>query len=211
MPSNKNLLKNAKIYVILDAQVQDEARLLKVLKDSVRFGVGIVQLRNKFGSSKAILAFCRHALKITRGKVPFILNDRVDLAILAKADGVHLGQDDIALTDARRLMGAKAIIGVSCQNLAQALKAQKDGADYIGFGSVFKTKTKPERNPMAPKLLSTVLQKIDVPVFPIGGITRGNIQMVANAGATRAAVCRDILLSKDAGGAIAEFNEILRG
>ncbi len=148
-------------------------------------------------------------MKLTGAKVPFIVNDRVDLAILAKADGVHLGQDDISYSDARKLLGPRAIIGVSCQNMEQARKAQKEGADYIGFGSVFKTKTKPERNPMDLKLLQTVLKKIEIPVYPIGGISRANIDLIVKAGSSRAAVCRDILLAKHPGQAVAEFKSIL--
>jgi len=199
------------LYLILDAQVLDHAKLLRVLKDAVRFGVDIVQLRDKFAPAKDILAFCRRARAITKQRIPFIVNDRLDVAILAGADGVHVGQEDIPCADARRMLGPKAIIGVSCQNLAHALKAQKDGADYIGFGSVFKTRTKPERNPMDLRKLRRVLSAVKVPVFPIGGINRSNIGALTPLGVQRVAVCRDILLAKDVGGAIAQFKEILRG
>lgn len=211
MSSNKKRLKAARLYLILDAQVLPHAKLLRVLKDAVRFGIGIVQLRDKSGSAKDILTFCRQALAITKHRIPFIVNDRADLAVLARADGVHLGQEDIPCADARRLLGPKAIIGVSCQTLAHAVKAQRDGADYIGFGSVFKTFTKPERNPMDLKDLRRVLGAVKVPVFPIGGISRANIGQLTDLGLGRAAVCRDILLAKDVGGAVGRFNAILRG
>ena len=211
MPLNKKLLNSAKLYLILDAQVVGYDRLFLILKAAVRGGVDIVQLRDKNGNVKDILSFCRKALKVTAGKALFIVNDRVDLALLSKADGVHLGQDDIACVEARRLMGPKAIIGVSCQTLAQARKAQKDGADYIGFGSVFKTKTKPGRQPMDLKILSRVIKEIKVPVFPIGGISRSNIETLTGIGVSRAAVCRDILLAKDVGGCVGELKKILRG
>jgi thiamine-phosphate pyrophosphorylase len=205
MPLNKNHLKSAKLYLILDAQVLDHSKLLQVLKESVRFGVGIVQLRDKFGTAKDILTFSRHALAITRHQIPFILNDRLDLTILSKADGVHVGQDDVGYAEARRFLGRKAIIGVSCQSLAQAKRAQDVGADYIGFGSVFKTNTKPERNPMDLKLLRRVLNTVEVPVFPIGGISRQNIKTLTDLGATRAAVCRDLLLADNVGHVVKEF------
>jgi thiamine-phosphate pyrophosphorylase len=197
--------------LILDAQVIGYDRLLSVLKTAVRCGAGIVQLRDKNGSAKDILSFCRQALKITAGRVLFIVNDRVDLAMLSGADGVHLGQDDISCRQARRMMGAQAMIGVSCQTLAHARKAQNDGADYIGFGSVFKTQTKPHRRPMDLKLLRRVVAEMRIPVFPIGGISRGNIDVLTAMGIQRAAVCRDILLAKDIGESIGEFKRILRG
>ena len=211
MTSNKkrSSLKDAKLYLILDAQVLSHSDLLKVLKDSVRFGVDIVQLRDKFGPAKDILAFCRHALKLTRHQIPFIVNDRVDLALMAGADGVHVGQEDINCHEARRFWGAKAIIGVSCQNFAQARQAQADGADYIGFGSVFKTQTKPERNPMDLKLLRRILEAVRIPVFAIGGINRGNVGFLTEIGVQRVAVCRDILLAKSVGGVVKELRGFL--
>ncbi len=205
MISNKKRLHNAKLYLILDAQVLDGKALMKALKVAVRRGVDIVQLRNKNGSARDVLAFCREALPVTRNRALFILNDRCDLAQIAKVDGVHVGQEDIPYYQARQLLGPKAIIGVSCQNLAQAKQAQREGADYIGFGSVFKTQTKPERNPMDLKMLRRVLHEIKTPVFPIGGICRGNIGLLKEVQVSRIAVCRDILLADKPGEAIEEF------
>ncbi len=197
MPLSKKRLKDAKIYLILDAQVLDYHQLLIVLKESVRNGIDIVQLRDKFGVPKDILLFCKHAMKITAHKVPFILNDRVDLAKIAGVDGIHVGQEDISCRDARKFLGSKALVGVSCQNLSQVRQAERDGADYVGFGSVFKTLTKPERSPMDQKLLHDVVTKAKIPVFAIGGINKDNIKLLKPMGVTRVAVCRDILLSKN--------------
>jgi len=198
MRSNKNLLTSSKIYLILDAQVLNHKELLQVLKDSVRAGIDIVQLRDKKSSAKEILEFCRKALSITKHQIPFILNDRADLAIISDSDGLHVGQEDIDFLKARKLMGTKKIIGVSCQNLAQARKAQEEGADYIGFGSVFQTQTKPDRQAMNLDLLENVVGKIKIPVFPIGGISRNNIRQLIPLGVKRVAVCRDILLAENA-------------
>src|SRR5580692_6880049 len=103
MRSNKKLLAKAKLYLILDTQVLDYGALLQVLKDSVRGGIDIVQLRDKKGSAKEILDFCRKVLKITKHQVPFILNDRADLALLSHADGLHVGQEDLSCVAARQL------------------------------------------------------------------------------------------------------------
>ncbi|MBI3315246.1 MAG: thiamine phosphate synthase [Candidatus Omnitrophica bacterium] len=211
MPSNKKRLVDRKLYLILDTQVLVYDRLLSVLKTAVRCGADIVQLRDKNGSAQDILSFCRQALKITAGRIPFIVNDRVDLVCLSGANGVHLGQEDIPCSQARRMMGPKAMIGVSCQTYEHARKAQNEGADYIGFGSVFKTQTKPDRHPMDLGVLGRVVGQARIPVFPIGGINRSNVGVLTAMGIQRAAVCRDILLAKDVGGSVEEFQKILRG
>jgi len=209
MRSNKKLLAGANLYLILDTLVMDYVGLLQVLKDSVRSGIDIVQLRDKKGSAKEILDFCRKVLRITKHKIPFIVNDRADLAFFSGADGLHVGQDDLECVLARKMMGQGKMVGVSCQNLAQALKAQAQGADYIGFGSVFETQTKPGRQAMDLDLLQKVIKKVQVPVFPIGGISRENIKKLIPLGVTRVAVCRDILLAKDAGQAVRELKRAI--
>jgi len=209
MRSNKKLLASAKLYLILDSQVLDHRALLQVLKDSVRGGIDIVQLRDKNSSVKEILSFCKEILKITKHKIPFIVNDRADVALVSGADGLHVGQEDIDYLQARKLMGSGKIIGVSCQNLAHALKAQAQGADYIGFGSVFQTKTKPGREAMDLGLLQKVIKKIHIPVFPIGGIDRKNIGQLIPLGVKRAAVCRDILLADDVGISVMQIRNSL--
>jgi len=211
MRSNKKLLVHAKLYLILDTQVLDYAALFQVLKDSVRGGIDIVQLRDKKGSAKEILGFCRKVLRITKHKIPFIVNDRADLAFISGADGLHLGQEDLGCLQARKIMGKGKIIGVSCQTLHQAKVAEVQGADYIGFGSVFETKTKPGRQAMDLELLQKVIKQVKVPVFPIGGISRKNIGQLISLGVKRAAVCRDILLAKDASHAVREFRDCLPG
>lgn len=187
----------AKLYLILDAQVNDYRQLLDILKKSVVSGVDIVQLRDKFGHAKNILAFAKEAKKIIRGKVPFIVNDRADLALIADADGVHVGQDDISLKEARRLLGPEKIIGLSCQTVAHVHQAQKDGADYVGFGSIFKTLTKPGRTPMDLKILKKAAQTSIVPLFAIGGVGLKNVAMIRALGIQRVAVCRDVCLAKN--------------
>ena len=115
----------------------DYDKLLEILKKAVRFyGVDIVQLRDKKGQLRETLKFAKNAVKYIKGKIPFIVNDRIDIALASEADGVHLGQDDLPIKEARKMAGKSLIIGSSCQNLLQALKAEKEGADYIGFGSV---------------------------------------------------------------------------
>src|SRR3990167_1425344 len=110
MPWKKKSLNDAKLYLILDRDVGTYEKLFEILKQSVQAGVDIVQLRDKKGTARDILAFSKQALRFLRGRVPYIINDRVDLALIVAADGVHLGQEDIPVSTARRKLGAKAIV-----------------------------------------------------------------------------------------------------
>jgi len=125
------------------------------------------------------------------------MNDRIDLALACGASGVHLGQEDLPLKDAQKIAGKKLIFGVSCQTLAHVRKAEQQGADYIGFGSVFKTLTKPERETMNLKLLGQVMKYARIPIFVIGGITADNIIHLQKRGVQRIAVCRAICAASD--------------
>ncbi len=140
-----------------------------------------------------------------RGKTLFIVNDYLDIAVLSKADGLHLGQADLPLRQARSILGKDKIIGISCHNLRQALKAQKEGADYIGIGPVYATVTKPEYSPIGINILKQLKGKIKIPYFAIGNINKSNIRKIVSAGARRVAVCRAILGSKNIGGAAKEL------
>lgn len=197
MLSKKDILKRAKFYVVLDSGIADFKELFDVLKKTVDAGAGIIQLRSKESSAREILAFCQKANAYVKGKALFIVNDRLDLALSGGCDGVHLGQQDLPLDQARKICGEGKMIGVSCQTLTQARQAQKQGADYIGFGSVFHTKTKPNRSPMNLRLLSEISRKIKIPVFFIGGITLINLDRVVQHGGRRVAVTRAICQAKD--------------
>lgn len=206
---NSKSLKNSRLYLILDTEVAGYDRLLRIAQLSVRAGVDIMQLRDKAGQSRDILKFARSLLRILNNKIPFILNDRVDLACISGAAGVHLGQDDVPLAAARKLLGPNAIIGASCQNMQHAQEAERSGADYIGFGSVFKTKTKPGRSPMELKLLKSVAERIKIPVFAIGGITPKNIFKVKSVGVQRIAVCRSICEARDVPGTARKLKSLI--
>ena len=206
----RDYFQQARLYLILDTGVLDEPALLERLKEAVRGGVDVVQLRNKnMPSVRQSLVFARRVRRILRGRIPFIVNDRIDLALAAGADGVHLGQEDLPLEWARRIMGPRAVVGISCQTLAHARRAGDAGADYIGLGSVFPTLTKPERQAMDRALLSRVLRQAAPPVFAIGGIDSTNIASLAAAGVARVAVTRAILLSGDVRGTIRALRQAL--
>jgi thiamine-phosphate pyrophosphorylase len=209
MNSRRKSLADCRLYLILDAGVVGYDELFVKMKIAVHSGVDIVQLRDKLGTSKEVLQFCKRALDWLQGRIPFIVNDRVDIACVSGADGVHLGQDDISVGQARKILGARKIIGKSCQTIAHVREAIREDADYIGFGSVFKTLTKPERRPMDLLKLRVAAKKSAVPLFAIGGITRHNVDKVVACGVSRVAVCRDILLAKDIAFSVGEMKKAL--
>lgn len=209
MSSRKKRLQNCKLYLILDTAVNSYHELFEITTLAVRSGVDIIQLRDKKGTARDILKFSKEILKITRRKVPYIMNDRVDLAKAVSADGVHLGQEDLSVDFARRCLGKRAIIGKSCQTLEHIKQADKEKADYVGFGSVFKTLTKPGRTPMDMNMLKKAAKQSWMPVFAIGGITLDNLSTITSLGINRIAVCREICLAKDVGKVTGEFKEKL--
>ncbi len=202
-------MSRCKLYLILDSQVNDYRKLFEIAKSAIIAGVDIIQLRDKKGSTKDILELANKIVGIAKNKVPFIINDRVDIAKSCGAAGVHLGQDDLSIKDARKILGDKAIIGMSCQTLKQAKEAEQGKADYIGLGSVFTTFTKPGRKPMDLKLLQQVYSQIKIPVFAIGGISLDKIIFLKSLGVDRFAVCRDICLAEDRKEIIKKFKRYI--
>ena len=195
--------------MILDIQVCDYRRSWQILKKAVQGGIDIVQLRDKHGSARETLRFAQKIQTYLADRIPFIVNDRVDIALLSGASGVHVGQDDLPLAEVRKILGPQKIIGASCQTVAHIRQAEKEGVDYIGFGSVFKTLTKPDRPSMNLAILGRAAREARVPLFAIGGITRKNLSEVMAIGPTRVAVCREIMLSDDVALSVGEMKKLL--
>jgi thiamine-phosphate pyrophosphorylase len=194
MKLRKSLLKKSRVYLILDRPRFNRFSLEKIRDLVSDKRIGLIQLRDKFSPKAKVLDFAvKLAKQLSRTKTLFIVNDYVGVAVAACADGVHLGQDDIPLRRARRILGRDKIIGVSCHNLAQALKAQKDGADYIGIGPIYATATKPGVRAIGLKTAAKLSTRLKIPYFAIGNICEGNLKHVTAAGIRRIAVCRAIL------------------
>ena len=138
----------------------------------------------------------------------FIVNDRVDIALASNADGVHLGQDDIDIKTARKLMGSSKIIGVSANNSADITYAIKNGCDYIGVGPVFQTLTKKNKEPLGIEKIKALTKDINIPWFAIGGINKVNISSLKNHGFCKVAVVSGLLNSKDPKEAIIILKEL---
>ncbi|MFH0731858.1 MAG: thiamine phosphate synthase [Candidatus Omnitrophota bacterium] len=162
-------------------------------RSALKAGIKILQLRCKrFDDSSFLdLAHCLRRLTKNFGAA-FIVNDRIDIAKLSKADGVHLGQDDLPAAFARKILGKKAIIGKSASTIGQAIVAQDDLVDYIGFGPIFNTKTKKNQSGVGCLPLKQLAEEIKIPVFAIGGIDQKNLDMVLCAGGKRIAVSRAV-------------------
>jgi thiamine-phosphate pyrophosphorylase len=146
-------------------------------------------------AAKDCLNLAREARELCRAAgCLFIVNDRVDIALAARADGVHLGQEDLPLYVARRLLGRDKIIGISTHDLAQAREAEQGGADYIGFGPIFGTATKNTGySARGPAMLKEIRQAVKIPIVAIGGINENNIAQVWQAGADSAAIISDLM------------------
>lgn len=185
--------KDRALYLITDTTIAGIPHL-EIVKKALSAGVRTIQLREKSFTKREIFRIAVAIKGLTsKYKATFIINDHLDIALAAGADGVHLGQDDLPAEEARRILGRKMIIGVSTHSVRQAVRAQKDGADYIGFGPVFHTTTKDAGMPKGLKGLREVTKHISIPIVAIGGITAGTVGDVMDSGADAAAVGSAIL------------------
>lgn len=198
------------IYAIIDRQFLGKNEEIEtVVKEVIRSGVDIIQLRDKNSSDKAFLELAFSIKKLAKNKIPFIVNDRLDIAKIIDADGAHLGQDDIPIAYARKLLGPGKIIGKSCHCLAQALNAQKEAVDYICIGPIFQTALKPDTKPLGLKIVNQFKSKVRIPFFVIGGITLNNIKFLSQTGATRFAFCRQIIAAQNKSAVVKKIKEMV--
>lgn len=198
---------NSSIYAIIDRQACGLRDPAKIAKECVSAGVKIIQLRDK---TEAIDTFYKNALlikRVTANKAVFIINDRSDIARLSGADGLHLGQNDLPIKAARTLLGPRAIIGKSCHSLKQALNAEKEGADYVSIGPIFKTPTKPSYRAVGLGLLRKARLRLKIPIVAIGGINKDNIALINKANVKTAAVVRAVCKAKNV---VKEIKELRR-
>jgi thiamine-phosphate pyrophosphorylase len=196
----------APLYAILDPEQIAGRDSRHVLDELLASGVQWLQLRVKALSPAEFFELAKRARTQTRARgCTLIINDRVDIALACDADGVHLGQDDLPLAAGRKLMGGK-IIGISTHDLDQARAAERDGADYIGFGPMFGTSTKNTGyDARGVEMLQQIRADVELPIVAIGGIHEQNVRNVWQAGANSAAIISDILRADDIAGKIARL------
>ncbi len=188
------LISENNLYSITDQR----ENLLEIIEKILLGGVKIIQHRFKEGNDKDHL---KEGIEINnlckKYNSLFIVNDRVDIALALDADGVHLGQDDIDIKTARKLLGTSKIIGVSANNSIDINKAVKDGCDYIGVGPVFPTLTKKNKEPIGVEKIKALTKGINIPYFAIGGIDKLNVSFLRNHGISKVAIVSGLLNSED--------------
>ena len=191
-------IENCKIYLVTDEKSCNGKDFYDCVERAIKGGVKIVQLREKNISAKE---FYEKALKVKevckRYGVLFIINDRMDIAQAVKADGVHLGQSDMPIEKAREILKDRFLIGATARNADEAVKAELLGADYIGSGAIFGTSTKDDAKKLEMEELKKIIESVKIPVFAIGGINTGNVNMLRNIGLQRVCAVSGILSEKN--------------
>lgn len=201
--SPDELARRLAVLVITDAEIAGGRALLDVVRAALAGGAPAVQLRDKLGSARALteLAVALQRETARAGALLFV-NDRLDVALAAGADGAHLGQDDVPVAAARRVVPPGFLLGVSVETVAQATRAEADGADYLGAGPVYFTASKPDASaPTGLPALAEIARATRLPVVAIGGIDETNAAEVAAAGAAGVAVIRAVMAAPDAAAA----------
>lgn len=196
------------LYAVTDRHWLKDETLENQVEKALQGGATFLQLREKSLDDDIFLAEAKEIQKLCKKyQVPFVINDNVDIALPIDADGVHVGQSDMEALDVRKRLGPDKIIGVSAQNVQQALLAQKHGADYLGVGAVFPTGSKDDAEDVSFETLKAICQAVDIPVIAIGGITKENVSELKGSGICGIAVISAIFAQKDIKAATKELKK----
>jgi thiamine-phosphate pyrophosphorylase len=194
----RSALQKARLYAILDAAYAPPALWPDLARQLAAGGAGIFQIRAKNISKEEILTHARILAPIlAQLGLPLILNDYPDLVAPSGAAGCHLGQDDLGIPEARRMLGSSVLLGLSTHSPCQALAGQAVGADYLGFGPLYATGTKPDYRPIGPEKIREIAGKVSLPVFCIGGLNPDRVAEAVRHGAQRVCVVSHLLLAQD--------------
>ena len=188
-----------KLHILTDVVLQTRFSHTELTKLAIRGGADTMQFRQKSGSTREMIECATQMRQLCADhEVVFIVNDRVDVAIASRADGVHLGQDDFPIPLARKLLGEGRIIGGSAATMEEARKCLSDGADYVGFGPVYPTRSKDDAGPVSGiSILKEVVEAISLPIIAIGGVSAENVPEVMQAGAHGIAVISAVCCQED--------------
>lgn len=204
--------KDLCLYAVTDRHWLGEDTLEHQVEQAILGGATFVQFREKQLQGEALLQQGRRVQEVCRRYgVPLIVNDDVSLALSLDAAGVHVGQGDMKVQEARKRLGPEKIIGVSAHNVEEALEAWRDGADYLGAGAVFATGTKRDASALARETLTAICQAVDIPVVAIGGIDAGNVVRLGGTGIAGVAVIHGIFGQEDIRQGAAELKKLLEG
>ena len=203
--------ENLLLYAVTDRHWLDGRTLKEVVLESLEGGVTMLQLREKHLDEAHFLEEAKELQMLCRSwNVPFLINDNVEIALAMNADGIHVGQSDMAAGDVHKKLGDDKIIGVSAQTVEQALLAEKAGADYLGVGAVFPTSSKDDANEVTYETLKAICSAVSIPVVAIGGITQENVHQLAGSGICGAAVISAIYAKPDIKKAAAELKTAVK-
>lgn len=193
------------LYLIADFSYGEEK-----IETALKAGVDYIQLREKNISSAEYLKRARMLREMTdKYHTKFIVNDRLDIAMISEADGVHLGQSDIPVADARKILGRDKMIGATAKTVEQAVKAEKEGADYLGSGAWFFTSTKKDAVPITEETYRDILNAVTIPNVAVGGITAENGRKPLECGASGLAISAGILAAKDVAAEVRKLRDML--
>ena len=186
------------LYAVTDRTWVKDTTLMDQVKEALEGGITFLQLREKHLSQEEFIKEAREMKELSKEyKVPFVINDNIEVALAVDADGVHIGQDDMSVEEARKLLGEDKIIGVSAHNVEEAIKAQKGGADYLGVGAVCATSTKKDANVVSKEEIKKICHTVEIPVVAIGGIKKENIKTLEGTDVDGVAVVSAIFAAKD--------------
>jgi thiamine-phosphate pyrophosphorylase len=187
-------LKDARLYGIIDLAYVENADVARVAQQMIEGGVDLIQLRGKEKSVDHLVSLAAQLHQVTaKSLTPLVANDHAEIANNVPLEGVHVGQDDDSIETTRRKAKRPVLIGKSTHSIEQAVAAQREGADYIGFGPIFATPTKPDYPPIGLADISRVHAEVELPIFCIGGINIDNLQSVIDAGAKRVVMVSALL------------------
>lgn len=203
--------KVGRLHVLTDTVLQADFSHVELTELAIAGGADTIQFRQKSGNTREMIEVARHMQKLcSASDAVFIVNDRIDVAIAAGADGVHLGQDDFPIPLARELLGEDRIIGGSAATIDEARRCLSEGADYVGFGPVFPTTSKDDAGPVSGiDILKQVVEEIPLPIIAIGGVGAENTAEVLGAGARGIAVISAVCCQENPEQATRELYEAL--
>ena len=186
------------LYLVTNRDKLTDEEFFQTVEQSLKGGVSLVQLREKTAPAREVIEIAKKLKKLCDSyNVPLLVDDRVDIALAADLDGVHLGNDDMDVADARKILGDEKIIGSTAKNLEWAISEEKKGADYLGVGAIFETKTHVKTKRTSVETLKEINDNISIPTVAIGGLNYENIDILKNSGASGVSVVRAIMDSEN--------------
>lgn len=202
---------NSELYLVTDSTGLGECEFLTIVEEALASGVTMLQLREKDKSAREYTNLAKKVHRVTQKyNVPLIIDDRADVALEAAAEGVHLGQDDISVETARKILGSSKIIGVSVKTVVQAQEAFSKGADYLGAGAVYPTSTKVKTVLTSAETIGEICKAVPIPVNAIGGLNRDNLSVLEHRGISGICVVSAIMKAQRASEAAAELKAAVR-